>query len=242
MKVLTINTLTIEKITASMLYHQGEPFATSLQIAKHFNIQHNDLLKKVRAFHSFDELISLGKISQRNRISRGREFPYFELDADAFSFTCLSITGKKAEAFKWVFIEAFKKATVDAISARIAIQCNKANEVWIEARHDGKNTRKSLSDKIKEFCSYAEEQRGMGYGKNCPYFKIITDAIYSYLGIESPKGGKAPRDTLSGDRIEAIERAEAVVIDLLDEVMAIDGTRQNLKARIIERLNHNEIF
>jgi hypothetical protein len=43
MKVLT-DTLTIEKITKAMLFHQGEPFATSLQIAKHFSIPHNDLL------------------------------------------------------------------------------------------------------------------------------------------------------------------------------------------------------
>lgn len=237
-----IDTLTIEKITKAMLFHQGEPFATSTQIANMFGIRHDDLLRKIRSFHSFDKLVSLRKITERNRINRGREYPYFELDADAFSFTCLSITGKKAEAFKWIFIEAFKKATIEAISAKVAIQCNKANEVWIEARHDGKDTRKSLSDKIKDFCNYAEEQRGESYGKNCPYFKLITDAIYKHLGIESPKGGKAPRDTLSGDRIEAIERAEAVVIDLLDEVMATNGTRKNLKARIIEQLNHNEIF
>jgi phage regulator Rha-like protein len=241
MKVLT-DTLTIEKITKAMLFHQGEPFATSLQIAKHFSIPHNDLLKKIRAFHSFDELIKVGKISRLKRHYRGQEFPYFELDADAFSFTCLSITSKKAEAFKWAFIQAFKQATTEAISARVAIECNKANEAWIEARCDGKDTRKSLSDKIKEFCSYAEEQRGESYGKNCPYFKIITDAIYNHLNIEAPKGGKAPRDTLSGDRVEAIQRAEAVVIDLLDEVMATNGTRKNLKARIVERLNQYEIF
>lgn len=241
MKVL-LDTLTIEKITKAMLFHQGEPYATSLQIAKHFDIRHDDLLRKIRSFHSFDELIKFRKITELKRHYRGQEFPYFELDADAFSFTCLSITGKKAEAFKWIFIEAFKKATIEAISAKVAIQCNKANEAWIEARHDGKDTRKSLSDKIKDFCNYAEEQRGESYGKNCPYFKIITDAIYNYLGIESPKGGKAPRDTLSGDKIESIERAEAVVIDLLDEIIETNGTRQNLKARIIERLNHNEIF
>lgn len=241
MKVL-IDTLTIEKITKAMLFHDGEPFATSLKISQYFGIRHDDLLRKIRSFHSFDKLVSLRKITERNRINRGREYPYFELDADAFAFTCLSITGKKAEAFKWTFIEAFKQATAEAISAKVAIQCNKANEAWIEARCDGKDTRKSLSDKIKDFCHYAEEQRGESYGKNCPYFKIITDAIYNHLDIEAPKGGKAPRDTLSGDRVEAIERAEAVVMDFLDEVMETNSTRQSLKARIIERLNQNEIF
>jgi Rha family phage regulatory protein len=234
--------LTIEKITKAMLFHGGEPFATSLKISQYFGIRHDDLLRKIRSLHSFDELIKLRKITELKRDYRGQTFPYFELDVDAFMFTCLSTTGKKAEAFKWAFIKAFKQATAEAISARAAIESNKANEAWIEARCDGKDTRKSLSDKIKEFCSYAEEQRGESYGKNCPYFKIITDAIYNHLNIEAPKGGKAPRDTLSGDRVEAIQRAEAVVIDLLDEVMATNGTRKNLKARIVERLNQYEIF
>ncbi|MDD2265777.1 Rha family transcriptional regulator [Sulfuricurvum sp.] len=241
MKVLT-DTLTIEKITKAMLFHDDEPFATSLKISQYFGIRHDDLLRKIRSFHSFDELIKLRKITELKRDYRGQKFPYFELDADAFAFTCLSITGKKAEVFKWAFIEAFKQATAEAISVKVAIQCNKANEAWIEARCDGKDTRRSLSDKIKDFCHYAEEQRGESYGKNCPYFKIITDAIYNHLDIEAPKGGKAPRDTLSGDRVEAIERAEAVVMDFLDEVMEMNSTRQNLKARIIERLNQNEIF
>jgi Rha family phage regulatory protein len=241
MKVLT-DTLTIEKITKAMLFHDGEPFATSLKISDYFGIRHDNLMQKIRSFDSFDQLIKSLKIKELKRSYRGKETPYFELDADAFAFTCLSITGKKAEAFKWAFIQAFKQATANAISARVAIECNKANTVWIEARHDGKDTRKTLSDKINDFCHYAEEQRGESYGKNCPYFIIITDAIYHHLGIESPKGGRPPRDTLSGDRVEAIQRAEAVVIDLLDEVMATDGTRKNLKARIIERLNQYEIF
>ena len=100
--------LEITNIIKAMIFYSGEPFATSTQISKYFGMPHNDLLKKIRAFHSFDELISLGKISHRIRHIKGREYPYYELDADAFSFICLSITGKQAEAFKWSFIEAFK--------------------------------------------------------------------------------------------------------------------------------------
>lgn len=240
MKELNDN-LTIEKITKGMMFHGGEPYATSLDIAKHFGIEHNDLLKKIRAFHSFDSLILLGKISQRKRFSRGREYPFFELDADAFVFTCLSITGKKAETLKWAFIQAFKQAARSAISAIIAIQCNKANDLWIEARNNGKSTRKMLSEKIKEFCMYAEQQRGRPYGKDCPYFKIITDAIYDHLGIETQIGGKAPRDTLAGDRLEAIQNSETLVINFLKEIIATNGTRKKLKTRIIERLNQRRI-
>ena len=71
MKKSIAKTIDIQSITKAMLFHYGEPFATSNQIAKYFGIPHNDLLKKIRAFDSFDELISLGKISQRKRINRG---------------------------------------------------------------------------------------------------------------------------------------------------------------------------
>ena len=130
--------ITIENITKAMLFHSGEPFATSTQIAKYFGVDHKNLLQKIREFHSFDELISQPKIQPRNRTIRGREYPYFELDADAFVFTCMSITGKKAEALKWAFIAAYKKATVEALTARITAEANKNNELWNETRTQGK--------------------------------------------------------------------------------------------------------
>lgn len=226
---------TIENIMNAMLFHHGEPYATSNQIAKYFGKPHNDLLKKIRAFHSFEKLIRLGKISQRTRIVKGREYPYFELDADAFAFTCLSINGGKAEAFKWVFIEAFKKATSDAISARIVVQANRANKKWLESREYGKDTRKLLQDKIKDFCQYAKHQRGKPY-KVCPFYKLVTDAIYTYFGVDAPKCGQTLRDVYSGDIIEAIEASELKVIELLDEVMDSNASRKGIKLLILERL------
>ena len=238
MKNLALNdTATIEKIAKSMLFHSGEPFTTSLQIAKYFGIGHNDLLKKIRAFHSFENLIKLGKITQLKRVYRNQEFPYFELDADAFSFTCLSLTGKKAESFKWSFIQAFKKATVEAIGAKVAMQQNKANSEWIEARSESKHTRKYLTYKIKEFTKYAESQRGYSYNGKSPYYKIVTDAIYSFFDIEAPKAGQAPRDTLSGGMVETIETAESVVTGMLDDIIYNKQSRKNLKERIIKELD-----
>lgn len=236
------NTQDIESITKAMLFHDGQPYAKSNQIAKYFGKPHDDLLKKIRAFHSFEKLKGLGKISERNRTVKGREYPYFELDADAFSFICLSITGKKAEAFKWAFIDAFKKATAEVITARVAKNINYSNEVWIEARNHGKDTRKLLTDKLKEFCRYAEEQRGETYTR-CPFYKHVTDVIYAHVGVTAPKADKTPRDVYSGDIIEAIEDAERTAIQLLDEVMVTGGSRKikNLlkeKLQKLKGINH----
>ncbi len=231
----SINNLTIEHITKAMLFHSGEPFATSTQISKYFGINHRDLLRKIRDFHSFEAMIGGGKLRSQFRVVKGRKYPYYELDADAFTFICMSITGEKSEEFKWGFIQAYKVATTEAISVRVASQTNKLNQKWLEAREHGKDTRNLLQDKIKEFCQYAELQRGRSY-KVCPYYKLVTDAIYAYLGVDVPKCGKSLRDVYSGDIVEAIETAELEVIELLDEVMATNGSRKGIKTLILERL------
>ena len=123
----------------------------------------------------------------------------------------------------------------EKISTRAAIQANKKNQKWLEARDHGKDTRKLLTDKIKEFCQYAEQQRGRPY-KMCPYYKHVTDAIYAYIGVSIPKAGQSPRDVYSGDIVEAIETAELVVIDLLDEVMDLNLSRKGIKTLISGRL------
>lgn len=235
-----LNHITIEKITKSMLFHGSEPFANSLEIAKHFKIRHNDLLRKIREFYSFDMLIKSRKITQLKRMYRGQEFPYFELDADAYSFICLSITGKKAEYFKWVFLEAFKKATADAISARVAVEHNRVNNEWLLARSAARDTRKALQDKIKEFSVYAEAERGESYGNHCPLYKHITDAVYSFVGVEAPKANKSRRDVYTGDIIEEIESAEEVVIEFLDEVMKSGGTRKGIKQQVLAHLKQRD--
>ncbi len=117
-------------------------------------------------------------------------------------------------------------------------EANKENKHWSIARDHGKYTRKLLTNKIKEFCLYAENQRGTLYGNVCPYYKLITEAIYSFIGIDIPKLGIAPRDVYSGDIIETIESAEYCVIELLDEIMYSEGSRKGIKPLIIDRLTH----
>lgn len=126
------------------------------------------------------------------------------------------------------------------IEVNATIKTNRANKEWIEARNQGKSTRITLQDKVKEFCVYAEKQRGSSY-RVCPFYKHITDGIYEYLGIEAPIRGKTPRDIYSGAVVEAIERAELKIVVLLDEIMVNNGTREAIKKQIHNRLSHSEL-
>ncbi len=236
--LLAPSTLTIVQITKAMIFHSGEPFATSTQIAKYFGINHKDLLRKIRKFDSYDELVSRRKITPRNRTIRGQEYPYLELDADAFAFTCLSITGKKAEAFKWVFIKAFKLMAVEALTAKITAEANKANQVWEETRTQGKLAHRSYTDTIKTFCIYAEEQRGKPYSidkdgnptnKPCPYYIHFQRLAYQKAGINFKKGLMPKRDTLSGAELEQVEEIE---LDIANTVSAL----------ISQELHYKKIF
>ena len=205
---LTTDQLEIKNIVKAMVFHSNEPYATSTQIAKYFRIDHKNLLQKIRSFHSYDELISRLKIQPRNRTRRGKEYPYYELDADAFTFTCLSFTGKKAESFKWFFIQAFKVATAEALTARVSAEANLANENYFRLRQDGKKEHRSYTDVVKILCEYAEEQRGGSYGGKCPYYRLFQSLVYKSIGIKISKSHKPSKDSLSPEALEQIENAE----------------------------------
>jgi transcriptional antiterminator Rof (Rho-off) len=127
----------------------------------------------------------------------------------------------------------------EKVSARASISANKANAKWIEARDHGKDTRKLFTDKVKEFCEYAEEQRGKPY-KLCPYYKHITDAIYDFIRVSVPRADQSPRDVYSGDVVESIESAELEVIKLLGEIIESNKSRKGIKPLIMDRLKETQ--
>ena len=120
----------------------------------------------------------------------------------------MSITGKKAEKFKWLFIDAFKKATLEAITAKVTAQTNLANENFFKLRQNGKKEHRSYTDTIKMLCKYAEEQRGGSYGGKCPYYKLFQSLAYKSIGIKVSKGYKPSKDSLSPEVLEQIENTE----------------------------------
>ncbi len=226
--LITPDILTIKLITKAMVFHSDEPFATSTQIAKYFGIRHDNLLRKIQSFHSFNELIGSSKLRSRIRTIKGKDYPYFELDADAFVFTCMSFTGKKAEAFKWTFIKAFKLMASEALTAKIKAEVHKADQLWNETREQGKIAHRGYTDVIKEFCLYTEDQRGSSYSidktgnptnKPCPYYIHFQRAVYQKAGIKFRKGLLPKRDTLSGNQLEQVEVIELDIVDMVSELM-----------------------
>ena len=217
-EIVPLNDITIENITKAMLFHEGEPFATSTQIAKYFGVRHDNLLRKIESFHSFDDFIGSSKLRSQMRIIKGKEYPYFELDADAFTFTCMSFTGKKAESFKLSFIQAFKVATADALTRRVKAETNLALDSYFELRQKTKKGRKNFTDAIQRLCQYAEEQKGSKYSPICPYYKHFTSLAYKAIGVIPTKAHKPQRDALEPN---ALEHLEVVELYLANEIESL---------------------
>ena len=72
----------IVKISKAMILHQGEPFATSKQIAKEYGVKHANLIRTIQGLSLFDELINTLKLRLLKYTYRGQERDYFELDEE----------------------------------------------------------------------------------------------------------------------------------------------------------------
>ena len=91
---------------------------------------------------------------------------------------------------------------------------NAKNEAWLSTRTDTKAMRQSLTDAIKALTEYAEDARGRPYSFS-PFYPIVTNAIYQFLGLKKPAKGINPRDVFSGDEIIQIAHCEILAEEFI---------------------------
>ncbi len=127
----------------------------------------------------------------------------------------------------------------DKLVADATAKANKANEVWLLMRAEAVETRNNLTDAIKEFCEYAEEQRAETYKANqCPYYIKLTNLVYKSLGLKKPKGAKVARDIFSGAIVAKVEYIEEMLINLLRDAIAYGAEYHEAFKSIKESINY----
>lgn len=104
------------------LVYMKESFviADSLGVAKRFNKQHKDVMRKIATVINSEEynqrLASGGapsftltsrKVDMPNNAVKNE--PYYEMDRDGFTFLTMGFTGPRAVKWKWDYINAFNK-------------------------------------------------------------------------------------------------------------------------------------
>ncbi|MBH5331699.1 Rha family transcriptional regulator [Lactiplantibacillus plantarum] len=107
---------------------------SSLQVAEIFEKNHRDVLEVIRTkMHSAEFSAQYQKmfVEGSYKDKSGKSNPMYYMNRDGFSFVAFGFTGKKADAFKLKYIEAFnsmeeqvKLPTSPRAIARLALQAN----------------------------------------------------------------------------------------------------------------------
>lgn len=108
----TLPAVTEEVATPTLLMADGQPTATSLQVAEHFGKRHTHVLRAIRklAAELPDEHKPIfGLMFQTVEVGQGavRQEPIFHMNRDGFSLLAMGFTGKEALRWKLAYITAF---------------------------------------------------------------------------------------------------------------------------------------
>lgn len=187
----------------------------SREIAQLLGKQHGHILRAIRKM--FDVLVEDGQIS------RG--------DASKFGSVYMGANGEERPCF--VLNKKYTLVLLTNYDFRVAGRVvNRIEELednlnsqriekleWQQARLEGKVSRRSLTDVIKEFVVYSEEQ---GSRNAKMYYANITKGTYKALYILE-KGGscKELRERLSTMQLNQLATAEAVALRTIAEHMEI---------------------
>lgn len=153
---------------------RDEILTDSLSVAEHFHKRHTDVLRKVEKIISNDSTQNCVQcfFESHYKDDSGKANLKYLMNRDGFTFLVMGFTGKKADAWKWDYIKAFNQME--------KLLAEKSTQAWIETRKQGKLTRKSETDVIKELVEYA---KGQGSTHSDMLYVTYTKLANSSVGI-----------------------------------------------------------
>ncbi len=188
------------KMNALVTINQKEvPTTTSLLVAKKFGKKHKTVLRAIEELDC-SESFSWHNFVPRKYKNRGKDYPYYEITRDGFSFLCMGFTGKKAAAWKEKYIKAFNRMEKELRQIRE----ERLSSEWNLARIDGKLQHRKFTDAIQPFVIYALNQGCKGTARNA--YINFTKLINKAAGV---KAGE--RDSLTDDMLRRIAHLENIV-------------------------------
>ena len=128
----TLPAVTQNVTTPTLLLTDGQPMATSLQVAEHFGKRHNDVLRAVRNLGCSEDF-SLRNFAQSTYLNdRKQSQPMYHISRDGFAMLGMGFTGKEAIQWKEAYIAAF-----NAMEARL-------KSLYVEPLVDDKQFRNGI--------------------------------------------------------------------------------------------------
>lgn len=191
----------------------------SLTVAEMFEKRHDHVLVKIEKILN-DSPEKSGQCFHKTRYkdSSGKWNAKYLMNRDGFTFLAMGFTGKKADAWKWKYIDAF--------NAMEKIITEKQTTVWLETRQQGKLIRRDETNVIQKLVEYAKEQGS-----------THAEMLYmTYSKLANKMAGITNRDQasiLQLNDLTTMERIIAkVVIDGMDQGIHYKDIYQQSKERL----------
>ena len=124
------------------------------------------------------------------------------MNRDGFTFLVMGFTGKKANEWKWKYIDAFNKLE--------KVVMERQTTVWLETRQQGKLIRKGETDVLQKLVEYAREQ-GSGH----------ADMLYmTYTKLANKMAGITTRDSATNSQLNELSTMERIIAKVVIDEMA----------------------
>lgn len=171
----------------------GEPVASSREVAKRFGKEHKHVLAAIRQILVAEN--SATKFFHETAFEyRGQRFPEYLMNRDGFALLAMGFTGKEAVTWKLKYIEAFnqmekqlaaqhkdQQAVQDENIQRAIDQVIAARKrldeqtVFLDKRREARDKSKALYLRVKALCS----QTKAGYSEDCDIVRAMETVVRS---------------------------------------------------------------
>lgn len=157
----------------------GEPVASSRQIAENFGKEHKDTLECIRQILAAENSATKSMFYETTYENRGKQYPMYLMNRDGFSLLVMGFTGKAALEWKLKYIAAFNEME-KKLEQRPQLSRSELMAQALIAAHE------ELEEKDKQIAELtpdAEFARAVCVGKNCR----TTTSLSKDYGLSAEK-------------------------------------------------------
>ena len=183
---------------------KDQALTDSLKVAEIFGKQHRVVLRAIENKIKNDPTQNCARcfFKSRYKDNKGEWRKRYLMNKDGFTFLVMGFTGKKADSWKWKYIDAFNQME--------KIITEKQTSIWIETRQQGKLIRKGETDVLEKLVEYAREQ-GSGH----------ADMLYmTYTKLANKMAGITTRDSATNSQLNELSTMERVIAKVVIDEMA----------------------
>lgn len=202
-----------------MFLKNDQALTDSLTVAEMFEKRHDHVLVKIEKIMN-DSPEKSGQCFHKTRYkdASGKMNTKYLMNRDGFTFLAMGFTGKKADAWKWKYIDAFN--TMEKVITE------KQTAEWIETRKHGMLIRKDETNVIQKLVEYAKEQ-----GSEHANMLYVT-----YTKLANKMVGITNRDTATNSQLNDLSTMERLiaksVLDGMDEGLHYKEIYKKSKERL----------